>query len=101
MKVLVLLMFWTAFSLAAIAAVPVSLIVLPWYGVVPYSKNIIRAMDKVLAALLGFSGFKTLSAECGAAESCRLCSLVCRFLDVFQPGHCQEAAKKEETKNGD
>lgn len=87
-----LLVLWVPFSFAAIVAIPVSLVALftEW----EYAKNILRAKDKMAAALLGWSGRYTISAECGKSE-CRFCKVVCKFLDMIQPGHCEGAAKRE------
>lgn len=94
MKVLVaLLVLWLPFSLAALVAIPVSLfaIFFEW----EYAKNILRAKDKLAAALLGWSGRYTVSAECGAAVDCRFCRAVCALLNRLDPGHCAGAAKRE------
>lgn len=87
-----LLVLWVPFSFAAIVAIPVSLVAVftEW----EYAKNILRAKDKMAAALLGWSGRYTISAECWKSE-CRLCKFVCAFLDLIQPGHCAGAAKRE------
>lgn len=98
MKLLaVLLILWLPFSLAAIVAIPVSLVAvfIEW----EYAKNILRAKDKLAAALLGWGGQYTISAECGASE-CRFCKLLCRFLDMIQPGHCAGAARNEGRAGG-
>jgi len=60
-----------------------------------YAKNLLRSLDRLGAALVGFSGAYTVSAECGARTDCAVCMLVCKFLDLIQPGHCVGAAKKE------
>lgn len=53
-----------------------------------YAKNVFRAGDKTLAALLGFGGYHTLSYECGHGESF-LCQLLRPCIDlVFGKGHC-------------
>lgn len=65
------------------------------YETNPYAKNLLRAMDRLGAALFGASGMYTVSAECGARTDCALCMLVCKLLDWIQPGHCAGAAKKE------
>jgi len=90
--VVALFVLWLPFSLAALVAIPISLIAVfvEW----EYAKNILRAKDRAAAALLGYSGKYTISAECGRSE-CRLCKWVCGFLDLIQPGHCDGAALKE------
>lgn len=88
-----LIVLWIPFSVAALVAIPVSLfaVFMEW----GYAKNILRAKDKLAASLIGWSGNNTVSAECGARPDCRICSMLCRFLDLIQPGHCLGAAKKE------
>lgn len=95
--VVAILILWLPFSLSAIIAIPVSFVAvfLEW----EYAKNILKAQDRTAAALLGWSGEYTISAECGRSD-CRLCKLVCRLLDVIQPGHCKGAAEREGVKNG-
>lgn len=91
--IVALLVLWLPFSAAAIVAIPVSLVAvfLEW----EYAKNILRAKDKLAAALLGLGdGTRTVSAECGRSE-CRACMLICKLLDWVQPGHCKGAAARE------
>ena len=97
MKILVaLLVLWLPFSLAAIIAIPVSLVAvfLEW----DYAKNILRAKDKLAAALLGWDGRRTLSAECGASD-CRFCRAICWTLNWIDHGHCAGAAAREGAAN--
>ena len=92
-KLAVILVLWLPFSLGALLSVVFSLaaILLDEYT---YAKNILRAMDKTLASVLGFSGFYTLSAECGVADTQPWVAL--RWvLDKIQPGHCECAAQNE------
>ncbi|MFA7279610.1 MAG: hypothetical protein WC100_05905 [Sterolibacterium sp.] len=90
-----LLVLWLPFSVTAILAVvlaPLALLVDEW----TYGKDLLRAMDKLGAALLGWGGRYTVSAECGSRKSeCRLCRFVCRLLDIIDPGHCKGAAQRE------
>lgn len=88
-----LLVLWLPFSLAALLAIPVSFIAV--FTEREYAKNILRAKDKLAAALLGWSGDHTISAECGADTGCRFCRVVCWLLNKIQPGHCEGAAKRE------
>lgn len=46
------------------------------------------------AAVCGFSGFFTLSAECGASSE-KPWTLLRWVLDKIQPSHCEGAAKNE------
>lgn len=90
-RLLAILILWLPFSLAAMASVPVLLWAL---GTDTESawRPIGRAQDCLLAALLGFSGRNTLSAELGAGKSPQWLR---KILDMIQSGHCEGAAKKE------
>lgn len=88
-----MLVLWLPFSVLSVVAIPVALWALST-GEWEYAKNILRAMDCTTAALFGRSGRYTVSAECGASD-CAACRLLCRFLDLIQPGHCAGAATRE------
>lgn len=92
-KLAILIVLWLPFTLGCLAAGMLSLlaIIFEWQT---YGKNLLRAMDKVLAALVGFDGYHTLSAECGVSTH-PLAVLLRRALDLIQPGHCVGAAKNE------
>lgn len=57
----------------------------------PYLDNVLLTFDRLLAALLGWSGKYTVSAEC-AVSRCRFCKAIRYLLGVK---HCTEAAKNE------
>lgn len=60
-----------------------------------WAKNVFRAGDKTLAAILGFQGYATLSAECGAGSSAG-CDFGRAVIDaVCGEGHCAKAARDE------
>jgi len=90
-RIAVILILWIPFSLAALVSIPVLL-----YGFLSGNESIWRpvgkAMDKLLATLLGFSGIYTLSAELGAGLKYRWLRWV---LDKVQTGHCKKAAIDE------
>lgn len=92
-KLAIILVLWLPFSIGALAAIFVSLaaILLEENA---YGKDVLRAMDKLLAAVFGFSGFFTLSAECGVAKEAPWVQLRW-ILDKIQEGHCIGAAKNE------
>lgn len=89
----VILVLWLPFSLGCIAAIVVSMaaILLEKNA---YGKNVLRAMDKVLAAVMGRSGFYTLSAECGVIDVFPF-TQIRTLLDLIQAGHCEGAAIHE------
>lgn len=92
-KIAILAVLWLPFSLGCIAAIIVSLAAILLEENV-YGKDVLRAMDKLLAAVLGFSGYYTLSAECGVTEK-QPWVLLKNLLNLIQPGHCEGAAKHE------
>jgi len=92
-KLAIILVLWLPFSLGCLAAVIVSLLAILMEENV-YGKDVLRAMDKLLAAVLGFSGFFTLSAECGISRDTPWIQLRW-LLNKIQPFHCEGAAKKE------
>lgn len=98
MKIVLIVALWLPFTLGCLAAGVVSLlaILFDWNE---YGKNVLRAMDKTLAAVLGFSGFFTLSAECGVSNE-KPWVWLRWLLDRIQPGHCEGAAKNEGLSHG-
>lgn len=92
-RLAILIVLWLPFTLGCLAAGVVSLLAVI-FGWERYGKDVLRAMDKTLAAVLGFSGFFTLSAECGVATGAPWTWLRAA-LDLIQPGHCVGAARNE------
>ena len=92
-KLALILVLWLPFSIGCLAAIIVSLAAI-LLEENTYGKDVLRAMDKLLAAVLGFSGYFTLSAECGIAVNAPWVQLR-RVLDKIQKGHCEGAAKNE------
>lgn len=89
--VIVFVLAWV-FAFAAIVS-PLVLALYLVLGFWPQAGRIFQAQDRILAAMFGWTGKRTVSAECGLqlggpAKPCRFCRIVCRVLDVFQPGHC-------------
>lgn len=93
-RLLAILILGIPFSLAAMVSAPVLLWAL---GTDTESvwRPVGKAQDKLLAALLGFSGDHTLSAELGAGDRLQWLR---SFLDFIQAGHCLKAAKDEGLK---
>jgi hypothetical protein len=91
MKLLAALILWFAFSTAVIVAIPVLL-----FGVLTGNERIWspvgRAMDRVLAALLGYSGRYTTSAELAVSDRHQWLR---KLVDTLEPGHCEKEARKE------
>lgn len=90
-KLLAILILWFPFSLAALISIPVLL-----WGLLTENETIWRpigrAMDKLLASLLGFSGMYTLSAELGVGKKYQWLR---KFLDWVDKDHCRKAAINE------
>jgi len=85
---------WLPFSIAALCSVPIVL----WavFSAQGYAKECLKAQDKLMAALFGWGGDYTVSAECGSRrKDCLICTVICRLLSIIQPGHCEGAAKNE------
>ena len=95
-KLAIILILWLPFSIGSLVAILVSL-----FAILAekneYGKNVLRAMDKTLAAVLGFTGYYTLSAECGVSRAPAWSAL--RWaLNKIQAGHCDGAAEREGLK---
>lgn len=90
-KLLEITLLWIPFSLATLVSIPVLI-----YGMLTDDESIWkpigRAMDKLLAALLGYSGNHTLSAELGASTDY---GRLRKFLNMIEPYHCEKSAKNE------
>jgi hypothetical protein len=91
MKLLGGLILWLVFSLAGLVAIPVLL-----FGVVTGNERIWspvgRAMDRVLAVLLGYPGRYTTSAELAVSDRHQWLR---KLVDTLEPGHCEKEARKE------
>lgn len=92
-KLAIILVLWLPFTLGCLVAGVVSLLAI-LFDWTTYGKNVLRAMDKVLAAVLGFSGYFTLSAECGIA-TIQPWTTLRWLLNKIQAGHCEGAARNE------
>lgn len=90
-KVVILLLVWLSFVAAALMAIPLSLLYLTERQ---YGRNVLLSMDRVMAAVMGWSGQYTVSAQCGKSE-CLLCKVVCWLLNRIDPNHCADAASNE------
>jgi hypothetical protein len=51
------------------------------------------ALDIYANTLLGGDHRETISSRLGRNPNCRLCNLVCRFLNIFDPDHCSKSAE--------
>lgn len=54
----------------------------------------LKALDKKIAGLIGFSGRRTVSAECNT-DSGNFCRFVCWLTNFFEPNHCGKASERE------
>ena len=96
-RLAILPVLWLPFSIASLVAVAVTLFVILFGDKEQqqgYGKNVLRAMDKVLAAVCGFGGYYTFSAELAFATWPPFVA-VRWVLDKIQAGHCLGAAKNE------
>lgn len=92
-KIALIFLLWLPFSIGCLLAIPASLFAIALEENT-YGKDVLRAMDKVLAAVCGFSGYFTLSAECGVSNDQPWIGLR-KILDMIQADHCEGAAKNE------
>lgn len=92
-KIALILVLWLPFSIGCAVAIVISLAAI-LLEENDYGKNLLRAMDKVLAAVMGRSGFYTLSAECGVIDVFPF-TQIRTLLDLIQAGHCEGAAIHE------
>ncbi len=91
-RALVVGVLYAIFSLVVTVAGPAGLVGLA-LGQTQYASNISRAMDALLAAMLGWDGRSTVSKECGRS-SCRFCRWLCALLHlVLERNHCAKAAE--------
>jgi hypothetical protein len=93
MRILISLLLWLPFAVFSIVAVvlsPFAILLEEW----TYAKDLGRAMDKLGAAVMGWGGHFTISAECGRRK-CHFCTFVCWMLDFVDKGHCAGAAERE------
>ena len=96
-RLAILFVLWLPFSLASLVAIVVTFCVILFGSKEQqqgYGKNVLRAMDKVLAAVCGFSGYYTFSAELAYTDWPPFV-FIRRMLDKIQPGHCSGAAVNE------
>lgn len=93
-RIAAILILGIPFSLAAMISAPVLLWALATDNESVW-RPVGKAMDKLLATLLGFSGNYTLSAELG--DSVRY-QWLRKFLDWIQPDHCHKASVNEGLK---
>lgn len=102
-RLALLIVLWLPFTLAGIGAAVISFTVVSFGNhdqQQGYGKDVLRAMDKVLAAVLGYSGQYTTSAELGVDDPARnrfgfRFAALRWLLDKIQPGHCVGAAVNE------
>lgn len=92
MKYITVAVLYAVFSFAACFAGAAGFIGL-CLGRTRYASNVCQALDRLLAALLGWDGAATVSKECGRTD-CSFCRVLCRVLDVLlERGHCRREAQ--------
>lgn len=90
-KYISVVVLYVIFSAAACGAGLLGLLGLA-AGNTHYISNICKAMDKLLAAMLGWDGASTVSRECGKS-SCRFCRILCPVLSwALREDHCAKEA---------
>lgn len=87
MKYMTVVLLYLLFSLASALA--------GLWGLVFFRRigQVTQAMDRTLAAMLGWDGRSTVSKECDSSD-CRFCRVLCRVLNwAFKQHHCGKAAE--------
>lgn len=66
-----------------------------------YIWNMLIALDQMGNALTGGDPDETISSRSakGMMNGSRMGRLMCRFLDIFDKGHCPKAIEPDEGKN--
>lgn len=95
-KAVILVLVWLSFVVAALAAIPLSLLYLTERE---YGKNLMSTMSRVMASVLGWTGKYTTSAQCGKSN-CLLCKVACWLLHRIDKNHCADAASEEGVMGG-
>ena len=90
-KYMLVLLLWLAFSGGCLLA-PLAVIVLPLVRRSRYAFACLCAADRMCAALLGFSGRVTLSAELTHSDRY---VWIREALDRIVPNHCEKSACNE------
>lgn len=83
------LLLWVLFSLCCIAllfVIPVLAVFVKFYPKNSYPRRLVRAANKLVAVLLGFSGRFTVSVECTDSPKYRWLH---DSLDVIEEKHCE------------
>jgi hypothetical protein len=83
-KIIFILILWGIYSFGSIIA-PIMAIFLIWYWNTRYMRNFILASDRLMAAMFGFSGRTTLSAELYFSKRLQWMR---KMLDYIEPNHC-------------
>jgi len=84
-------LLWVLFSLCCFAA-PFLALFFRWYPKGSYPRRFVRAADKLIAAMLGFSGRFTLSAELADHSEYQWLRDI---LNTVEPNHCELEAFSE------
>jgi hypothetical protein len=86
----------TLLTIFFIAAIPIGLIyiLIGVFSTTPHVWEVLVAMDKFIAAALGWSGKYTVSAQCGVRDTIGARTLRA-ILNTIKREHCEDAAKGE------
>jgi len=93
-KTIIVVPFWLVFSIICIAG----LVLFPVYWIFwrPQARTVLHATDILANTVLGGHYLRTISSRCGSVDrTVHRCEIICKFLDILEPGHCSGASEGE------
>lgn len=90
-RYVLVVLLWMLFSCCCFAA-PFLAMFFRWYPKGSYVRRFVRAADRLIAAMLGYSGRFTLSAELADHSSHQWLRDI---LNLVEPNHCEIEAMEE------
>lgn len=65
-----------------------------------YAWNVLISLDQLANTLLGGYPDETLSSRMGKrVDSCKICKLMCKLLDLIDKDHCKKSIERDEGKS--
>jgi hypothetical protein len=64
-----------------------------------YIWNLLISIDQLLNTILAGDPDETISSRMGKRvkkKNCKVCKVLCRFLDLFEKDHCYKSIEKDE-----